>query len=325
MFRKDRNIHGGGVLIAVKNNLTASRELDLEREELESAWCKLQISGSKTLYNCCFYRKPDHHKEPIEHLDETIEDVTSNTNVPCIVVTGDFNLPHIDWDLEDCKSKYSVKENPQYGTAANQALLDLAHRNSLSQCVKEPTRGKNILDLVFTNNPDLIKNSEVIAGMSDHDIVITDLNLKIQPIKKKQRKVFFYKKANVEALKKVIQQSLNDLTSNAESDLSVEDEWSAFKATVTNAMSNHVPHKNISGRWNVPWMTAAIRRAIRKNNDSTIKLKDRNALKTGKSLSHSDLPLKTNSRNHNRVTSLICLNHQRRKTNRPWGKGFGRL
>ena len=57
VFCKDRNIHGGGVLIAVKNNLIASRELELEREELESVWCKLQISGSKTLYNCCFYRK----------------------------------------------------------------------------------------------------------------------------------------------------------------------------------------------------------------------------------------------------------------------------
>ena len=215
VFCKDRNIHGGGVLIAVKNNLIASRELELEREELETVLCKLQISRSKMLYNCCFYRKPDHHKEPIEHLDETIANATSNTNVPCIVVTGDFNLPHIDWDLEDCKSKYTIKENPQYGTAENQALLDLAHQHSLSQCVKEPARGNNILDLVFTNNPDLVENSEVIAGMSDHDIVITDPNLEIQPSKKKQRKVFFYKKANVEALKNNIQQSLNDLAASA--------------------------------------------------------------------------------------------------------------
>ena len=94
---------------------------------------------------------------------------------------------HIDWNLEDCENKYTIKENPQYGTAANQALLDLAHRHSLSQCVKEPTKGNNVLDLVFTNNPDLVENSEVIAAMSDHDIVITDLNLKIQPSKKKTK------------------------------------------------------------------------------------------------------------------------------------------
>ena len=76
--------------------------------------------------------------------------------------------------------------------------------------------------------------------------------------------MFFYKKANVEVLKNDIQQILNGLAASAESDLSVEEEWSAFKATVTNAMSNHVPHKDISGRWNVLWMTAAIKRAIRR-------------------------------------------------------------
>ena len=164
--------------------------------------------------------------------------------------------------------------------------------------------------------------------MSDHDIVITDLNLKIQPSKKKKRKVF-YKKANVEALKNDIQQSINDLAASAESDLSVEEEWSAFKATVTNAMSNHVPHKNISGRWNVPRMTASYSgnkaSHSEKNSDSTTKQEERNVQKTGTSTSHSNLPLKTNSRNHSRITLLTCLNHQRMKTNRPWGKGFGRL
>ena len=49
------------------------------------------------------------------------------------------------------------------------------------------------------------------------------------------------------------------------------------------------------------------------------------AQKTGESSSHLGLPIKTSCRNHNRITLLTCLNHQKMKTNRPWGKGFGRL
>ena len=37
----------------------------------------------------------------------------------------------------------------------------------------EPTRAKNILDLYFTNNPTLVKNSVSVPGISDHDMVVT--------------------------------------------------------------------------------------------------------------------------------------------------------
>ena len=57
-------------------------------------------------------------------------------------------------------------------------MLDLANRNSLSQHSNKPTRGTNILDLVLTTNPSLINDIQVVEGMSDFDIDITDLDLK---------------------------------------------------------------------------------------------------------------------------------------------------
>ena len=35
-----------------------------------------------------------------------------------------------------------------------------------------------MLDLVFTSNPSLIKTSVSVPGISDHDIVITDMEIK---------------------------------------------------------------------------------------------------------------------------------------------------
>ena len=65
-----------------------------------------------------------------------------------IVLGGDFNLPGIDWD------------NPK---AANKSqcelLLSSLNTHALAQIHKEPTREENILDLLITNKPGLIKSS----------------------------------------------------------------------------------------------------------------------------------------------------------------------
>ena len=55
----------------------------------------------------------------------------------------------------------------------------MVNRHSLSQCVKDSTRICKILDLVFSTNPNLIKSTIVSEGMNGHDLVITEIDLKI--------------------------------------------------------------------------------------------------------------------------------------------------
>ena len=40
------------------------------------------------------------------------------------------------------------------------------------------TRDHNILDLVFTTNPDKVSDLKIQNGMSDRDAIIFDINLK---------------------------------------------------------------------------------------------------------------------------------------------------
>ena len=99
-------------------------------------------------------------------------------------MSGDLNLPDIDWEF------HSIT-NHQYPASTNQIFLDLASDLGLSQTVTEPTRGDNILDLFFTNNLDLVKNTKVISGVSDHEAVIIESKLYLKTKKTKKRKNLF--------------------------------------------------------------------------------------------------------------------------------------
>ena len=59
-----------------------------------------------------------------------------------------------------------------------QQLIETTTSASLTQIHDQPTRADNMLDLVFTSNPSLIKTSVSVPGISDHDIVITDMEIK---------------------------------------------------------------------------------------------------------------------------------------------------
>ena len=109
-------------------------------------------------------------------------------NAPNIFLTGDFNLPDIEWD------NLTVKSNHNYTAMLNEEFLKLKSDQDLSQVNQHPKSQDNILDLTCTTNPDLVKNVQTHPGMSDHKIVITDIGIKAKIPKRKVRNVSLYKK-----------------------------------------------------------------------------------------------------------------------------------
>ncbi len=76
---------------------------------------------------------------------------------------GDFNLPNINWNNFEC---------PQ--DDIHDVLLDCFLTNCLCQYVKQPTREKNILDLVFCNDDLSILDVKVVGKFTelcDHHMV----------------------------------------------------------------------------------------------------------------------------------------------------------
>ena len=53
------------------------------------------------------------------------------------------------------------------------------------QIVEEPKRKYNALDLILTNRPNKVLRFDVLPGVSDHDIVLTEQDMR--PVKQKQK------------------------------------------------------------------------------------------------------------------------------------------
>jgi len=143
-------------------------------------------------------------------------------------------------------------------------MLDLIHQHSFSQFTDKPTRGNNILDLVLSTIHDSVSKNQVVEGICDHSVVITDLNLKVKPTRKVKRKIYIYKKADSESLKDEISSAWDKFQTSQPHGKSVEQNWCHFTSIILTAIKNHVPTKTISGRWNLPWITPGLRRLMRK-------------------------------------------------------------
>jgi hypothetical protein len=235
--RKDRNVRGGGVFVAITDQLVSTTEYSFD-SKCEIIWCKISIVGSKPLYIASFYRPTNDNPVPLTELNASLNKLSQNGSLPNIILGGDFNLPSIEW------SNHVVKPNPQYGYRVNRLLLDTIEEHGLHQHVHEPTCLDNILDLLFTTNPDLVEKVNVFPGMSDHGIVTALVNIKAKLVKKPPRKVYIFSKMNEEVIKKDAG-DFNDTFFSAASvsNISTNDSWTMLKSKVDELLTSHVPQK----------------------------------------------------------------------------------
>ena len=73
-------------------------------------------------------------------------------------------------------------------------LLGAVMGFGLNQHVNEPTRRGNILDLVFSNNASLVRGMTVEPGVSDHGIVVFDVDLSAKWKREPRRKYMYVRK-----------------------------------------------------------------------------------------------------------------------------------
>ena len=157
VIRKERPVAGGGgVFIAVHSKYITSHESSFD-SDCRILWVKLNIQGSKPLYIGCYYRPTDRNIDNVHKLGVSLERIQSRRSCLLnILLTGDFNVPDIDWEL------YAPKPNPQYDMEINETMCDILAEHNLSQCNKHPTRLNNILDLLCSTRPRLSKEHPCI-------------------------------------------------------------------------------------------------------------------------------------------------------------------
>ena len=102
IYRKDRNRHGGGVLIAVSDSLTNMEEPTLSHSSCEILWIKVKLKNAKDLLIGSYYRPHESDEPSLTAMSESLQSACNNTN-SIVVLGGDFNFPSWDWSNDILK------------------------------------------------------------------------------------------------------------------------------------------------------------------------------------------------------------------------------
>ena len=208
---------------------------------LELLWTEI-IKDSSSIMLGVFYRPPGSGYSPLSELHHSLLSIPDTQH---IVLCGDFNLPGRQMDL----------------------LSDLLLDRSLTQLVTQPTRGKNILDLLLTNSPDMISQVDVVSGIpgSDHDAIQFLARFVKPTLVRQNRPVYNFRKADFDRFRDLLSKipwNSCFLTDN------VDDVWISFKDLLFTAADQCIPKLLLSRRKRVHWLSADTIRMIRREGSS---------------------------------------------------------
>ena len=164
IFRNDRNRHGGGVFIIAANHLSPVRKIIFEHDNLELLMLETRTKHGKSLFGC-LYRPPSASVTFFDDYQMVLEKILPFSHqYLAITIVGDFNIN-------------SQQSNVSSMSPSAQRLSCLSDTLNMEQLVNFYTRESSsslvgsIIDLLFTNRPDLFSNVEVYPGLgtSDHN------------------------------------------------------------------------------------------------------------------------------------------------------------
>ena len=232
-----RNRSGGGVLLYIKTSLQATL-IDKEKIcNVDTVFLNIIVHGRRLKIGI-IYRPPNLSTTADKKLfDQIIEISNSNESI----IFGDFNLSVPSWG------------NP-ISSHSGHNLYNSFLESDLSQFVKTPTRGSNILDLVFSTNEALVNNISVGPefSTSDHKIVKFNINLKIYEKNSSEEMVYVYSRGDYDKLRMILSETDWSQISHCSD---VNESWTKFTSILNNAVNSCVPvtkrrsRKNTKPKW----------------------------------------------------------------------------
>ena len=110
-----------------------------------------------------------------------------------------------------------------------------------------------------------VKNVTVTGVISDHDVVVIEVDVKPKFVRPARRKVFLYNKAKYENISEDSSVFDDLLTPDYIAEHSTNEIWSPrFRNTSVTSMNKHITSKKSSSSHNLPWANHSIRKDIRK-------------------------------------------------------------
>ena len=199
---------------------------------MDQVWVSIKFQGSDSLLVGCVYYNPSH---PLNSsITSLCELFTSLENYTHLLVCGDFNFKEIVWlDLSGSSSNSHIEP-----------FLDTVDDLFLFQHVSNPTRFSqnatpNLLDLVFTNEKDMVTNLSYLPplGNSDHVCIQFDV-LCYSECKESDNIRYNIRAADIDMMKMTLSEI--DWTSILDPQ-DTNDAWLLFKSKFQEIIDKYVP------------------------------------------------------------------------------------
>ena len=210
---------------------------------------------SETVRIGCIYRSPSAPSQVVtkQAIAEIICILNSNLKGH-VLITGDFNLPSINWINGFGYGATPTEQDKQ------QPFLNCLSELSLHQIVDQPTRYRlfqrpTILDLVILNDKSLVQSIDYSPPLGKSDHLTIELMLKVKVLKNK-----LVKKVFVDYI--AIRNELS--TTDWPNVLSgtVDKQWTKFKGVLLKAQDAHTKTSFKPKPRSLPYMTKDIKREI---------------------------------------------------------------
>ena len=211
----------------------------------ERAWVTLHTSTGPILVGV-WYRPPDEEREELQVLEQEIAKF-SEGHIGCIICC-DANVHHKRW------LRFSDSN-----TGLGQDLQDICDGAGLTQIVREPTRKKNLLDLVLTTMPETSR-ATVLASVSDHRAVLVEVSLEVPKSIEVEREVWCFRKADWSGLKTALK---NHPWHRLEG-LGIDDRAHQLTNEIIDISKRFIPKRTLKSQKSThPWLNERCREAAR--------------------------------------------------------------
>lgn len=163
VYRRDRyqtkimaNI-GGGVLIAVRSNIRSEEYMTDATMDLEAICVKITLSTG-TMFIYALYIQPtasiDIYREHVNAIKSVQSTISSSDN---FIIFGDFNLNTVNWCENDGGFDYVplIGDSQSVKSIIAGEITSTMLQNGFFQMTNLRNKSNNVLDLIFTNSPEL--------------------------------------------------------------------------------------------------------------------------------------------------------------------------
>ena len=166
----EKNIGRGSIMYIKKDIPYKEVILDSKFSNFEEViLAEINLNKNDRILCVNVYRRGESSELNTNLLLDIIDSIC-NKKYSHIIIMGDFNLKQINWEESSCPGENTEDFNHKF--------IECIRDNFLFQHVTEPTRKRgqdepSTLDLIFTNEENMVKDLEYLPplGRSDHSVI----------------------------------------------------------------------------------------------------------------------------------------------------------